>query len=131
MGFQYDLIKYHLKEDKISLIQSPDWDSSEEPLVGDSILWKKGGETTHRISSLNQIYHHKWLFVDDHYQGFDRLDSMMRSLEWVDLECDRSKIGNLQYWQEEVIDKYGLPFKNKMISTPLSYCGDSLHFQNR
>jgi len=50
------------------------------------------------------IYHHKWLFVADDYQGFDVVASKTRSEQWIALgDVDRSRIGRKSYWEERVV----------------------------
>jgi hypothetical protein len=52
------------------------------------------------------IYHHKWLFVDDDYRGFDTEQSKARSQQWITLgDVDRARIGRQSYWQEQVVPR--------------------------
>ena len=52
------------------------------------------------------IYHHKWLFVDDDYRGFNVEESKVRSQHWIGLgDVDRSRIGRESYWNEQVIPR--------------------------
>jgi len=50
------------------------------------------------------IYHHKWLFVADNYQGFDVAASKQRSELWMKLpDVDRSRIGRKSFWETQVV----------------------------
>lgn len=52
------------------------------------------------------IYHHKWLFVDDNYPGFDVEESKERSAAWMALpDVDKSLIGRASYWNAEVVPR--------------------------
>ncbi len=52
------------------------------------------------------IYHHKWLFVDDDYRGFDVAESKARSVQWIGLgDVDRSRIGRKSYWENYVVPR--------------------------
>jgi len=57
------------------------------------------------MKRIPQIYHHKWLFVKDDYQGFDVDKSKERSAEWLQVSdrINMSKIGTLNYWEDEVL----------------------------
>jgi hypothetical protein len=50
------------------------------------------------------IYHHKWLFVDDDYDGFNLEVSRRRSETWTQIpDIDNSRIGRRSYWLERVV----------------------------
>jgi hypothetical protein len=52
------------------------------------------------------IYHHKWLFVADDYDGFDVEESKARSDAWLALpEVDKSRIGRACYWHTHVVPR--------------------------
>lgn len=52
------------------------------------------------------IYHHKWQFVFDTYEGFDVEESFRRSKAWLSVpDLDMRKIGRYSYWNDEVIPK--------------------------
>jgi len=105
-SFQYEVVKVNLKDESVSFIDSPDWNESLEPIVGDSIKVYRNGLTTFRKGreSNPQIYHHKWLMVTDHYPFFDVEEAKLRSTWWErkfeKLNLDRKKIGNADYWNK-------------------------------
>ena len=105
-GFNFNIIKYNEKYGTISFIDSPDFDSSDEPIVGDSYKVSTDGRITFtRKKAIPQIYHHKWLFVKDDYKGFDVEESKERSKEWLEYSdrINMSKIGYQNYWNDEVL----------------------------
>ena len=77
LEFEFDVIKINFKDCEVSFIQSPDWDSANEPTVGDSICVKRDN-SIRKTNGSNLIYHHKWMFVDDSYSGFSVSESKLR-----------------------------------------------------
>lgn len=106
-GFEYEVIKYNAKDGSFSFIASPDWNTSNEPIVGDAYKVKKNGEVSVTKQKADpQIYHHKWNFVRDDYSGFDVEKSVQRSIDWYrDAKADINmfKIGTQSYWQENAV----------------------------
>ena len=106
-GFEYEVIKYNAADGSFSFIASPDWNTSHEPIVGDSYKVKKNGEVSiTRQKADPQIYHHKWNFVRDDYKGFDVEKSVQRSIDWYrDAKADINmfKIGTQSYWNENAL----------------------------
>jgi len=105
--FNYSVIKFVEKNLSVSFVLSPDFDTAHEPVVGDIVRVDANGSTKFfRQPSDPYIYHHKWLFVADDYQGFDAAASKARSLLWVALGgVDRSRIGRRSYWEENVVPR--------------------------
>lgn len=111
-NFTFEILKISLKNSEVSFIQSFDWDTANEPSVGDSIC-VKADNSIKRTKGSNLIYHHKWMFVDDSYTGFNVSASKKRSELWMNhekilaLKNDanekfNSKIGRRNYWNEKV-----------------------------
>lgn len=106
--FDYEIIKYDMLNHKLSLIKSPDWDTSNEPIVGDSIIFDLTigsdlSDTPYKKINARknnpQIYHNKWMFVSDNYKGFD-IDKAKKRTELWNLipNINKRKIGNKNYW---------------------------------
>lgn len=106
-NFEYQVIRYNEKDNEILFIKASDFDTSHEPIIEDAYKVKKEG-TDYKVSysKANEknplIYHHKWLFVKDDYQGFSVQESKERSVEWksvlgVNKELS-NKIGRLDFW---------------------------------
>lgn len=103
-GSDYTVVKWNKASGDISLIASPDFDSSHEPIVGDAFKVSPDGSVkTTKMKADPQIYHHKWNFVRDGHKGFDTLESVIRSLSWNEIPCDKSRIGTLSYWKSNVL----------------------------
>ena len=101
---KYNIIKYNIKENKVTFILCHDFDSADEPLPNYYINFKDGQPITTKGF---QIWHHKWMFVDDDYMGFDVEHSKQRSYKWVTTmkDVNYSKIGNPNIW-EQLLKKY-------------------------
>lgn len=103
-SFMPVIVRYDDKKDEVCLIESPDFDEADEPTVGRSLLipmsapWKITNPPKNPL-----IYHHKWMFVKDDYQGFDVEESKQRSIWWKSqMGRDRylsNRIGRLSFWQ--------------------------------
>jgi hypothetical protein len=120
--FKFNIIKYNKKNETISFINSPDFDTADEPIVSDSYKVTKTGKVTKtKEKTPPQIYHHKWLFVKDNYRGFNVPNSIKRSKEWLEVsdKINMSKIGSKGYWEEEVI-----PLLEGVEEKDDSYCDD-------
>ena len=85
--------------------RSDDFDTADEPTVGDLYTVKSDGSTSFRRKSADPwIYHHKWLFVADDYPGFDVEVSKARSRLWLALdEIDFRRIGKRSFWESQII----------------------------
>lgn len=114
-GKDFNIVKYDVKTNDVSFIFSPDFDTSDEPLV--DIVYNiknkhlaKIIDYTTRDEAKRQIYHHKWTMVGEDYEGFDVKNSKNRSDWWenhpVVLERKKndktfkSRIGMYGYWKE-------------------------------
>lgn len=110
--FEYEIIKINKNKNKISFISSPDWDYAREPIVGDVYTTNFSDICFKLTKSKGQIYHHKWMFVSDTYNGFD----LKKSKEWSDLWTKvipnskdiKSRIGYNKYWIE-ILKEFNLP----------------------
>ncbi len=103
-GYDFVAVKYNPKEGSISFIESPDFDTANEPAVGNAIKVYADG-TVKQTKGLADpmIWHHKWQWVPDDYPGFDVSKSKERSDQWKSkLGTNRevsSRIGRQSYWQ--------------------------------
>ena len=103
--FSYTVVKYQLSDETVSFIQSSDFDSADEPTVEDLYTIKTDGSVSFRRKLADPwIYHHKWLFVADDYQGFNVEASKARSRRWLALaNIDFRRIGKKSFWAEHVV----------------------------
>ncbi len=106
-GFDYNIVKYVPKTGAVTFIQSPDFDSVPEPMVGNQLLVKPDGTKRSMSSSGDPwIYHHKWLWVKDDYPGFNVEESKQRSAAWMSLpDIDYSRIGKKSFWEKFVVPR--------------------------
>lgn len=105
--FEYTVVKYDLSTDAVSFIQSDDFDSMEEPTVGDLHTIRLDGTCAFRRKLSDPwIYHHKWLFVLDDYSGFSVEESKSRSRQWLALSgVDYRRIGRRSFWEQHVVPR--------------------------
>lgn len=113
-GLDFVVVKHTIKTGAFTFIRSPDFDTAHEPTVGDMIICipdeksPMGFKTKVLWHSEYDplIYHHKWLFVADDYQGFNVEESKNRSRAWLALtDVDKSRIGRSSYWETYVVPK--------------------------
>jgi hypothetical protein len=107
--FDYTVVKYNNKTNAVSFIQSPDFDTASEPLVGNVVRVCGSDVKSISVSKNPMIYHHKWLMVQDSYKGFQVEESKDRSAFWksivgVNREVS-NRIGRRDYWLREVVPK--------------------------
>lgn len=99
--FEYDIIKYNRNNGAVTFTQSPDWDTANEPLVGDSYTVRANGTVKRINKSRGQIYHHKWLFVKEDYTGFNVEESKHRSKIINEISVGlKQRIGYKKFWIE-------------------------------
>lgn len=116
-GTNYDVIKIDIsntQDSSITLIESPDFLTSNEPLVGNcvKITINTEGQLSIRnfaARSKNQmVYHHKWLFVSETSHLFCIKQAMERSLEWLPAakktNVNKQQIGGSNFWDQWLLD---------------------------
>jgi len=103
----YDVVKYNRRTRAVSFIQCPQFDVEPEPSIAGVLTVRADGTLQRRaVPSDPPIYHHKWLFVDDDYLGFDVEESRRRSIAWLALpDVDKSRIGRKSYWLTFVVPR--------------------------
>ena len=98
----WEMVRYRSSTGDVTFIDSPDFNEANEPTVGDSVTVRSNGAATRRAAPADpEIWHHKWMFVGDDYQGFDVQESKERSELWaphVPAE-EKSRIGRKGYWE--------------------------------
>ncbi len=102
---EFNVIKVGKNKSVITFINSPDFDTSPEPTVGEYINVNLDTDNV-RPGRSNSIWHHKWLWVQDDYSGFDVQESIERSKQWLGMDdIDFKRIGNRDFWNREVASK--------------------------
>ena len=91
-----------ITKDSIRLTECPEWDKEFEPSVGDSFVVFDNGETKlNKASKTNpQIYHRRYLFVLDDYQGFNTELDKSWVAKWERLNPDKNRMGRKLWWSE-------------------------------
>lgn len=67
--FRFNSVMWNRENGEIRFDEAPDFDTAREPHVGKYVAIMPNG--TAREGQSNNIWHHKWLWVKDDYQGFD------------------------------------------------------------
>jgi hypothetical protein len=112
-NWEFEVVKYDSKSKKLSLIQSPNWNTANEPTVGDSLVINTDTLKTSIFKKKvhEQIYHQKELFVNENYTGFDVQKAKERTKLWKskieNLKEHTNKIGYRWYWNE-LLDIYNI-----------------------
>lgn len=109
---EIEIIKYDVKYHKLSLIASPNWNSTFEPFVGVSYFWDFDDNCRKIIQPRKnnpQIYHQRYLFVNHDYDGFDVEADFQRRKHYEQFltKEDVKKIGNYDYWKQ-FCEKHGI-----------------------
>jgi hypothetical protein len=107
----------------VTFCYSPDWKTATEPECGPMIgvTGLAAGPRAFRVSNPPAdpyVYHHKWMFVDDDYRGFNVPAAKRWSETWENspvvralcadkTEHFRLRIGKKDYWQENVLAPLG------------------------
>ena len=107
--YDYNCIRYSPKTDAVSFQESPDFDTAREPIVGDYITVLPDG--TIKTGSSKYIFHHKWLWVDNDYPGFNVEDAWEWSRQWLNTLQETSDGNGIGRWNAQ-LDRYGLPHDN-------------------
>ena len=100
---KYNIVKLRKNRSEIFLVDCVDFDYADEPTVGTvTRINMKTGEiiSTQKIDYL--VYHHKWLWVADDYEGFDVQEAKERSERILKARLDSHPIGHIKYWQQMI-----------------------------
>jgi poly(A) polymerase len=79
--FRFNSIVWDMKNNAIRFDEAPDFDTAREPHVGQYVVVMTDGTT--REGSSNSIWHHKWMWVKDDYEGFDVDKAVNWSKLWL------------------------------------------------
>lgn len=108
-----DVLKLALNGTMVTFVFCKDFDSIPEPVIDGSVTVNlaKGTVTKRKTGNNPTIYHHKWLMVQDSYDGFNVSAAKKRSEFFMNagLGYDSKKIGFLDYWEREILSKLDFP----------------------
>ena len=79
--------------------EAPDFDTAREPHVGDFVEVNIYDKAIRRGHS-DMIWHHKWMWVDDDYDGFDVNESYEWSLRWT--KYIQHPSGSRRIWENQL-----------------------------
>lgn len=97
----YDFKQPHL----VRFDTCPGFNFQREPMVGTMVFANiKSGFTTDKYNT--QIYHHKWLWVTEDYDGFDVQESYEWSKLWLS-KLPEVASGRVYLWEEQ-LKKYNI-----------------------
>lgn len=111
----YNVVRHNKKKGTFAFIHSPDFDTADEPISGESHLVKPDGSVKITKQKVDpQIWHHKHQWVGPDYTGFDIEKSKKRSAAWIpiadkykaehpDEKNPYSKIGTASYWERNIV----------------------------
>lgn len=98
--FTYNCIMVDQKKPySIRFDEAPDFDTEREPHPGDFVEVNLETRKIRRGHS-DMIWHHKWMWVDDCYSGFDVDESYNWSKEWTSYITHPS--GSRRIWLEQI-----------------------------
>lgn len=103
--FEYNCVMYDTKTGNVRFDEAPDFDESREPIVGDTITVKPDG--TVKRGHGNYIWHHKWLWVKNDYQGFDVNQSKAWSNKWLGTLTETADGNGIERWNTQ-LDRFNL-----------------------
>lgn len=109
--FEYKVIKLNQRTGDITYIASPDFDTANEPISGEKLLYKASEGWVYPMSAPRDplVFHHKWMMVKPGYGWFDVEAAKERSRWWTGLSgIDRKRIGKKSVWEREILMAVGM-----------------------
>ncbi|CAL9981009.1 hypothetical protein VPHD481_0018 [Vibrio phage D481] len=96
-----NVVRIDYKKSTIAFYESTEFDHVQEPAAGKMIVVDVAERKVAKPRQVNQIWHHKWLWVGDDYNGFNVSQSYDRSIQWLDHDdIPFTKIGSRKNWQD-------------------------------
>lgn len=106
-GYAYNCLKYSPAKNTIAFQEVWGFDTEREPVVGDYIIVDLNKKTV-KAGHSDYIFHHKWLWVENDYTGFDVKESWEWSKEWLSTLKETSDGNGIARWNAQ-LQRYGLP----------------------
>lgn len=98
----YNITRLDLKAREVCFMLCPNFDTEDEPVITE--VWNVTRDLYTSYDGNPFIYHHKWMFVKDDYEGFDVEAAKRRSLKWFPKAKGNrqvlSRIGRQRFWKE-------------------------------
>lgn len=105
--FEWNCFRYDPKSGDIAFQEAPDFDTAREPVVGRSITITRDGRALNIGRYFPQIWHHKWQWVKNDYNGFDVEDSWEWSKKWLSELPVPANGSNEANWKKQLA-QYGI-----------------------
>ena len=102
--FKYETIVFDFKKWTLRFDEAPDFNSAREPHPGVTYTVTREGEVTRRV--VNQIWHHKWMWVTEGYKRFSVEGSRNWSKRWLAKVAEVAS-GHKDKWLQQ-LQKYGV-----------------------
>jgi len=102
--FKFNSIMLDAKSGTFRFDEAPDFDTAREPHVGKYVSIDRNN--TVREGKSNNIWHHKWLWVMDDYDGFNVEESKKWSETWLSKVPEVAKGTDASF--NDQLRKYGL-----------------------
>ena len=103
----YNTVKWSPNKGTITFQECPDFDTAREPIVGDYVIVDYENGRPPKKGHSDYIFHHKWLFVKNDYDGFDVGESWRWSKKWLSTLTEPSDGNGMQRWQAQ-LQRFGL-----------------------
>lgn len=98
----------HSKKDILRFDFSPEFDTAREPGIKEFAYVSLSEQSAVRKPAGKSIWHHKWLWVDPSYKGFDVKEAWEWSKLWLSTLNETANGSSIDAWNKQM-DKYGLP----------------------
>lgn len=97
-----------VREKYISLVHCTEFNYANEPRVGVIYRYEFGKGIVKQRDYSSYVYHHKWLWVKDDYNGFDVQEQKDRSEMYKKLNPPSNRIGSYRVWKNW-LEGHGIP----------------------
>jgi len=97
-----------LRSKYIYLVQCMEFDYANEPRVGIIYTYEFGKGITKQRNYSSYVYHHKWMWVKDDYDGFNVQEQKDRSEMYKKLNPPSNRIGSYRVWKHW-LEGHGIP----------------------
>lgn len=102
----FNCIRWDPKDSCISFQEAPDFDTAREPVVGDYVTVNYSTGQIRKGHS-DYIWHHKFLWVRNSYDGFDVSESWNWSRTWLNVLTEPADGNGISRWQAQ-LTRFGL-----------------------
>ena len=104
-GGKFKTVSYDPVNEIYMFNEAPRFDVESEPAPMKSVKVEMDGDDVEKVfpaKVINQIWHHKWMWVDDNYRGFDVQESYNWSKQWASKISNPS--GSRKVWLKQLTD---------------------------